>query len=183
MKIKVLLLALFTAGLGVSMALAAAPAAVGETGTTTVAATTTAATTTSEEKGEGKHHAKHKGKSEAKASACKPRRKIELKGVYVAAGAGGFAMTVTGGNKPAKPWKGKQATILVDDKSKFNGKKHSLAELVAGDRVHVQGYACKSDLAAGTVLARKVKSKGPKKDEAGETTTAASTAAVTTTAP
>ena len=49
-------------------------------------------------------------------------------------------MKVTGGNKPAKAWKDKQATVLVDDKTRFNGKKRKLADLVAGDRVNVQGF-------------------------------------------
>ena len=180
MKLKSLLLALFTAGFAVSIAVAASPAAV-EKGkpTVSVAATgtdTTGATTTSESK-KGKGHAKKA------AVACKPAAKILLKGEFVAAAANGFAMTVSGGNKPAKAWKGKQATVLVDDKSKFKGKKRSLAELAAGDRLNVQGYACKADVAAGTVLARMVMSKGPKgadDDEAGTTTGATTTTATTT---
>ena len=169
MKLKALLLALFTAGFAVSIAVAASPAATNE-GTPTVA-TVTDGTTTSE--------AKH-GKSEAKkAEKCKPSKKIVVTGEFVAAGAGGFAMKVNGGNKPAKAWKGKQATVLVDDKTRFNGKKHKLADLVAGDRVNVQGYACKADVAAGTLLARKVTTKAPKgakeEHEDESTTTAATT--------
>ena len=68
-------------------------------------------------------------------------------------------MKITGGNKAAKAWKDKQATVLVDDKTRFNGKKRKLADLVAGDRCNVQGYACKADVAAGSLLARKVTSK------------------------
>ena len=184
MKLKALLLALFTAGFAVSVAVAASPGPVTE-GTPTVA-TATDGTTTSEAK-HGKGHAK-------KAEKCKPSKKIVVTGEFVAAGAGGFAITVKGGNKPAKPWKDKQATVLVDDKTKFNGKKHKLADLVAGDRVNVQGYACKADVAAGSLLARKVTSKGPKvaKEEADEesttteqtkTTETVTTNAVTTTAP
>jgi hypothetical protein len=188
MKLKALLLALFTAGFAVSVAVAASPGPVTD-GTPTVA-TATDGTTTSEVK-HGKGHAK-------KAEKCKPSKKIVVTGEFVAAGAGGFAMTVKGGNKPAKPWKDKQATVLVDDKTKFNGKKHELADLVAGDRVNVQGYACKADVAAGSLLARKVTSKGPKvaKEEAKEeddeesttteaakTTETVTTNAVTTTAP
>lgn len=187
MKLKALLLALFTAGFAVSIAVAASPAAVADEAQPVVAATTgdgtTAGTTTSESK-QGKGHAK-------KADRCKPAKKIVVTGEFVAAGAGGFAMTVTGGNKAAKAWKGKQATVLVDDKTKFNGKKRKLVDLAAGDRVNVQGYACKADVAAGSLLARKVTSKAPKgakdKDDDESTTTATTTAttttAVTTTTP
>ena len=179
MKLKVLLLALFTAGFAVSIAVAASPAAISE-GDPTVA-TATDGTTTSEAK-HGKSEAK-KADHAKKAEKCKPSRKVVVTGEFVAAGAGGFALKVNGGNKPAKAWKGKQATVLVDDKTKFNGKKHKLADLVAGDRVNVQGYACKADVAAGTLLARKVTTKAPKgaKEEDGdeETTTAATTAVTT----
>lgn len=188
MKLKALLLALFTAGFAVSIAVAASPAAV-EKGKPTVS-TSTDGTSTSTSKGKGKGLAK-------RAAACKPARKIVLTGEFVSAGAGGFAMKVTGGNKPAKAWKGKQATVLVDDKSRFKGKKRKLADLAAGDRLNVQGYACKADVAAGSVLARKVTSKAPKgADDGGSTTgttttgtttdattTDATTTAVTTTAP
>ena len=69
--------------------------------------------------------------------------------------------------------------MLVDEKTKFNGKK-KLADLVAGDRLNVQGYACKADVAAGTLLARKVRSKAPKVAE--ESTTTEPTETVTTNA-
>jgi hypothetical protein len=168
MKLKALLLALFTAGFAVSIAVAASPAATNE-GAPTVA-TVTDGTTTSE--------AKH-GKGQAKqAEKCKPSKKVVVTGEFVAAGAGGFALKVSGGNKPAKAWKGKQATVLVDDKTRFNGKKHKLADLAAGDRVNVQGYACKADVAAGTLLARKVTTKAPKgakEDDDESTTTEATT--------
>lgn len=169
MKLKALLLALFTAGFAVSIAVAASPAASNE-GTPTVA-TVTDGTTTSEAK-HGKGHAK-------KAERCRPSKKVVVTGEFVAAGAGGFALKVSGGNKPAKAWKGKQATVLVDDKTRFNGKKHKLADLAAGDRVNVQGFACKADVAAGTLLARKVTTKAPKgakeEDDDESTTTAATT--------
>jgi hypothetical protein len=171
MKLKALLLALFTAGFAVSIAVAASPAAV-EKGKPTVS-TGTDGTSTSASKGKGKGLAK-------RAAACRPAKKIVLTGEFVAAGAGGFAMTVTGGNKPAKAWKGKQATVLVDDKSRFNGKKRKLADLAAGDRLNVQGYACKADVAAGSVLARKVTSKAPKGADDGGSTTGTTTTGTTT---
>lgn len=180
MKLKALLLALFTAGFAVSIAVAASPAKL-EQGKPSVP-TATDGTTTSAPKGKG--HVK-------KAAACKPAKKIVATGEFVAAGDGGFAMKVTGGNKAAKAWKDKQATVLVDDKTRFNGKKRKLAELAAGDRLNVQGYSCKADVVAGSLLARKVTSKAPKdaEEEADEestttaTTDAGTTTAVTTTAP
>jgi hypothetical protein len=175
MKLKALLLALFTAGFAVSVAVAASPS---EHGKPVVAAVTDGTTTgTTTEAKHGKSHA-------AKAEKCRPAKKIVVSGEFVSAGAGGFALKVSGGNKPAKAWKDKQATVLVDDKTKFKGKKRKLGDLVAGDRVIVQGYACKADVAAGTLLARKVMTKGPKganDDDETSTTTAATTAATTTT--
>ena len=189
MKLKALLLALFTAGFAVSIGVAASPATA-DKGKPTVATatdgTTTDATTTSQSTSESK-----KGKGHArKAAACKPAKKIVATGEFVAAGAvsgstAGFAMKVTGGNKAAKAWKDKQATVLVDDKTRFNGKKRKLADLAAGDRLNVQGYACKADIAAGSLLARKVTSKGAKgakEEDDDESTTTATTAATTTTA-
>src|SRR5688572_1682966 len=164
MKLKALLLALFTAGFAVSIAVAASPAAVEK----------------------GKPGDPGKTERPAKAAkvekACKPWKKIVVTGEFVSASSTGFAMKVTGGNKPAKAWKGKQATVLVDDKSRFNGAKRKLADLAAGDRLNVQGYACKADAAAGSMLARKVTTKGAKDggDEDETTSTGTTTDATTT---
>ena len=177
MKLKALLLTLFTAGFAVSIAVAASPATIDKSTPTVSTATdgTTTSQSTSEAK-QGKGHAK-------KAAACKPARKIVATGEFVAAGAGGFAMKVTGGNKAAKAWKDKQATVLVDDKTRFNGKKRKLADLAAGDRVNVQGYACKADAVAGSLLARKVTSKAPKVAEEAVEEESTTSTAVTTAAP
>jgi hypothetical protein len=180
MKLKVLLLALFTAGFAVSIAVAASPAAVDHKGKPTVA-TATDGTTTSESK-HGKRHGE-------KAEKCRHGRKIVVTGEFVAAdpdsgSTAAFALKITGGNKAARLWKDKQATVLVDDKTRFNGKKHALADLVAGDRVKVQGHACKADVAAGSLLARKVTTRGPKggrEQDSNQTTTTATTTAATTT--
>ena len=174
MKLKVLLLALFTAGFAVSIAVAASPAAV-EKGKPTVATATDGTTTSAAKANKGQ------AKKADKAAKCKPAKKIVATGEFVAAGAGGFAMKVTGGNKAAKAWKDKQATVLVDDKTRFNGKKRKLADLAAGDRVNVQGYSCKADVAAGSLLARKVTSKAPKGADDEEATTTTSTTDTTTT--
>ena len=85
MKLKALLLALFTAGFAVSIAVAASPATL-EQGKPTVS-TATDGTTTSVAKGKG--HVK-------KAAACKPAKKIVVTGEFVAADGGGFAMKVVG---------------------------------------------------------------------------------------
>lgn len=172
MKSKAILLALFAAGIVASFSLAAATSAA--TGTETSSTSTTTATTTSgTEKGKGSE------KSKAKKPACKPNKKIVLTGEYVSAGADGksFAMKVNGGNAFAKALKGKQVTVSFDEKTKFAGKKRKAADLAAGDRLNVQGLACKADAAALTVLARKVTSKAPK----GADDAAATTAATTTT--
>jgi hypothetical protein len=179
MKLKALLLALFTAGFAVSIAVAASPAAL-EKGkpTTSTSSTDTTGSTSTETTG------KKGGKGTARKPVCKPARKIQLQGTYVAAASGGFAMAITGGNKPAKAWKGKQATVLVDDKTRVHGAKRALADLAAGDRIGVQGYACKADAAAGTVLARKVQVKGSKGEDTptttGTTTTGTTTGTTTT---
>jgi hypothetical protein len=174
MKLKALLLALCTAGFAVSIAVAASPAAVAE-GKPSAGATTTEATSTGTTTGD---HGKAKG--HAKAKACKPARKLLLRGEFVAAGSGGFALAVQKGNHGAKAFAGKQVSVLVDDKTRFHGQKRKLADLAAGDRLVVQGFACKADAAAGSMLARKVgvraaKPDAPKDDEQDETTTSGTT--------
>ncbi len=173
MKLKALLLALFVAGFAVSVALAGSPTK-GHPST----ATATDAAATTDAAGHGKGKGKANGR--AKAPACKPARKLVLHGEYVSGSATGFALKVTGGNRPAKAWRGKQATVLVDAKTRVHGAKKALAALAAGDRLHVQGFACKADAAAGTVLARKVGVKGAKRSDDGSTTTTATTTATTT---
>jgi hypothetical protein len=196
MKLKALLLALCTAGFAVSIAVAASPAAVekGKPGAAATSTGTTSTGTTTEEHGKGKG-----SKGHGKAAACKPNRKLELQGEFVAAGAGGFAMTVKHANKGAKSLAGKQVSVLVDAKTHFHGAKRKLADLVAGDRLMVQAFACKAaEPAAGqtataetpaaptSILARKVGVKGAKaakpedEDKDDETTTGATTTGTTT---
>ncbi|HXH87695.1 MAG TPA: hypothetical protein VNI55_03720 [Gaiellaceae bacterium] len=187
---KALLLTLFTAGLMVSVAVAASPQDKGGPGKGkpekgkpgAVASTTTGTTTGESEPG--------KGKGSDKARACKNARKLQFHGEFVAAGAGGFAMTVKKGNRHARALAGKQVSVLVDAKTRFHGKKRTLAALVAGDRLSVQASACKNDAAANTLLARKVGVKGAKSDakddeddeDDDETTTGSTTTTSTTTA-
>jgi len=180
MKLKALLLALFTAGFAVSIGVAASPAALEKGKPTTGAGTTSTGTTSSGTTSTETSSKQDRGKGSDRKAGCKPARKILLQGTYVAPAAGGFAMAITGGNKPAKAWKGKQATVLVDDHTRVHGAKKSLATLAAGDRLHVQGHACKSDAVAGTVLARKVGVKGPKDGGTTSTTTTGTTTGTTT---
>ena len=167
MKLKAFLLALCTAGLAVSIAVAASPAAAehGKPGGATTTGTSSTETTTGEHGKSGKGH--------AKAAACKPHRKLMLQGEFVAAGSGGFALAVTQGNHGARGLKGKQVSILVDAKTHFHGAKKKLEDLAAGDRLVVQALACRADAPAGqaetaSILARKVGVKGPKADKTHE---------------
>lgn len=159
MKLKVLLVALAAAGLAVSVAIAAPPP--GKSGSST---DTTASTTSESNKGKGK------------GPVCKPGRSLVLKGDFVSAGGAGFALLVKSGNGAAKPFVGKQLTVAVEAATKFT--KAKLADLKAGDKVMVQGYACKADAAALSAVARRVTAKGPKAADDGEgsTTTGTTTA-------
>ncbi len=167
MKLKAVMLALFALGIAAALAVSA-PASPGKGKPTTAASTgaTTGTTTTTGSKGNGK--------SADKAAACKPNKAIVLKGTYVAAGTGGFAMAVTSGNHAAKGFVGKQATVLVNDKTRVTRRgKASAADLKAGDKLVVQGRACKADAATGAVLAQRVTAKPAKADDgekAGTTT-------------
>src|SRR5881394_2311166 len=106
MKAKTLLVALFVAGLVVSVAVAAP-------------------SPTNHGKGKAKGH----GKKD-----CWPLRAVVLRGDFVGPGAGGFAMEVKGGNRAGKSLAGKQVTVLVDEQTKI--RKHgkaTIADLAAGD--------------------------------------------------
>ncbi len=157
MKLKTLLVALAVAGLAASVAIAAPPSDKGKK------PGPSAATTATTESG--------KSKSKAKGPVCKPGRSLVLTGEFVSAGDTGFAMLVKSGNKAAKPFVGKQLTVAVEAKTRFT--KAKLADLKPGDKLKVQGYACKSDAAALTAVARRVTAKGPKAggDDGTDTTT------------
>jgi hypothetical protein len=153
MKLKTLLLAVFVAGLAVSVAVAApAEKGKGNRGSTTAAETTTGGTST----GETGHKGKGKKKGHAKAE-CRSNRAAVLVGDFAAAGADSFALAVKGGNRVGKKLAGKQVTVTVTDGTKFRRSgKAALADLRAGDLVLVQGRACKLDSQALTLVAKKV---------------------------
>src|SRR5262245_40890417 len=113
MKAKTLLVALFVAGLTVSVAFAApGPSNHGKGDATTTTSTSAGTTTGDEEHGTGK--AAGHGKKD-----CWPRRAVVLRGDFVGPGAGGFALQVKGGNKFGRSLAGKQVTVLVDEKTKI----------------------------------------------------------------
>lgn len=184
MKLKALVLALFVAGVGASFALADD----GGTGSTT---TTTSTSTSgghgkSAEHGKAAEHSKSEehGKKDAKAAAACHQVSLVLKGTFVSAAADSFVMNVTKGNHHASALAGKPATIGVDSKTKVKRHGHAtLADLKAGDRLHVKVRGCKgADLAAAKLVASKVDAHpagdaadDEDKDEQKTTTTATTT--------
>jgi hypothetical protein len=167
MKLKTILVAVFVAGLAVSVAVAA-PAEKGKGRNGTTAATTggdTGTTTT----GETGHKGKGKRKGHGRKAECKPNRAAVLVGDFAAAGDASFAMTVKGGNRVGKKLAGKQVTVSVGEGTKIRRSgKATLADLKAGDLLLVQGRACKLDAVALTLVAKKVVVLSPSDDEDDE---------------
>lgn len=164
MKLKTLLVALAVAALVASVAVAAPPTDKGKPGPSV-------ATTATTESG--------KDKAKAKGPVCKPGRSLVLKGEFVSVGDTGFAMLVKSGNAAAKPFVGKQLTVAVEASTRFT--KAKLADLKPGDKLQVQGYACKSDAAALTAVARRVTAKAPKAGGGDDTATTTTGTPTTTT--
>jgi hypothetical protein len=119
MKIKLLVAGLAVAALAASSAVAAPPEGKGKPRT-----------------GEG----------------CKPKVAVVLKGTLASASATSLSMNVTGANRWGRAWKTTgTASAALNDKTKVRGGGMKsiadlLAELKAGDRVHVQARVCKDDL-------------------------------------
>jgi len=119
MKVKLFLASLAIAGLAVSSAVAAPPEGKGKPRT-----------------GEG----------------CKPKIAVVLKGTLVSASTSLLSMNVTGANRWGRAYKtAGTASVKLDTKTKVRGGgMKTLADLVAdlkaGDRVHVQARVCKDDL-------------------------------------
>jgi hypothetical protein len=173
MRITALLLALLTAGLVVSAAVAA-PADRGKGRTDT--GTTTAAP-------------ERHGKAKRGDAPCRPRRAVVLRGTFAGPGAGGFAMAVTGGNRLGRKLAGKQITVLVGERTRIRRYgRAELGDLQAGDRLHVRGRACSLDTQAMTLVAKRVVAHSPSgpdrrdgKDEGeGGTSTSEATATFST---
>ena len=91
-------------------------------------------------------------------------------------------MAVTSGNHAAEGFVGKQATVLVNEKTRVTRRgKATAADLKAGDRLVVQGRACKADAATGAVLAQRVNAKPAKAEDGEKTGTTTGTNSSTTT--
>jgi hypothetical protein len=129
MKLKALLLTMLAAGVAASLAVASPPADKGREGQTGATPTT---------KTEREPKRDREGKRDRVVM-------LMLKGAFVSASDDSFAMLVKHSNKHARALRGKQLTVLVDDKTKFRRQgKAELADLVAGDRLLVLVRARKS---------------------------------------
>ena len=182
MKLKALLVAVFVAGLAVSVAVAApAEKGKGRNGTTAAETSTTGGDTGTTTTGETGHKGKKKGHGKRE---CRPNRAAVLVGDFAGAGDASFAMAVKGGNRVGKKLAGKQVTVSVGDGTKFRRSgKAKLADLKAGDLLLVQGRACKLDAVALTLVAKKVVVLSPSDDEDDEDTDEGTTSTSTTTEP
>ncbi|HUP32727.1 MAG TPA: hypothetical protein VM184_06800 [Gaiellaceae bacterium] len=200
MKLKTLLLALFTAGLAASFAVAGQPPAPRE-GKMPAAAQEKA----SAAKDKGKERAKAAKAKAAKAKAarlgakeeanvldgCRPRVAFILQGEFVSSSAGAegttlVAMLVKRGNAHAKRYAGKQVTVTVGDRTRVIRRGPAEAsDLAAGDRLLVHVRGCKSADETMELYAKHVVAKPAAKDEdeddEDETTTSTTTATDTTT--
>ena len=179
MKLKALLVAVFVAGLAVSMAVAApAEHGKGKNGTTAAETSSTGGDATTGETG----HGKGKKKGPAKWTDCHPKRAAVLVGDFAGAGTDSFALSVKGGNRVGKKLDGKQVTVNVTDSTTFRRSgKAKLADLATGDLLLVQGRACKLDATALTLVATKVVVLSRSDDEDDEGTTTSSTTETTPT--
>lgn len=143
MKIKVVVLSLFVAGLGASYALADNGKPKHGSSEATSTSTSTTQTTTRE-------HGKGKPQNPG---VCKPVVSFVLNGTFVAAGADGssFSMAVTHANRFGKTL-GATPTVTTDAKTRIRrlGKPATLADLQAGDRLNVQLRGCKNAPAGTT---------------------------------
>ena len=118
MKVRLFLVSLAVAGLAVSSAVAAPPEGKGKPRT-----------------GEG----------------CKPKVAVVLKGTLASASTTSLSMNVTGGNRWGRAYKNAAASVALDSNTKVRGGgMKTVADLVAnlkaGDRVHVQARVCKDEL-------------------------------------
>jgi hypothetical protein len=100
---------------------------------------------------------------------CKAPRAAVLTGTFVAAGEASFTMDVARTNAHPRSLAGKKGLeVKLDASTKLvrRGASARLDQLVAGDRLNVQGRLCKgTDAAAASLLARRVVAR-PKAAEA-----------------
>jgi hypothetical protein len=91
-----------------------------------------------------------KGKPATTGEGCKPKVTVVLKGTLTSASATSLSMNVTRGNRWGRVYvEAGTATVTVDEDTKVRrkGNKTLASQLVTGDRVLIQGRACKADLA------------------------------------
>lgn len=133
MRLKALLIAAAAALLAVSVAVAAPPPGKGKPATTPPT-------------GKGKPVGKGKPTT---GPGCKPQVTVVLKGAVTGVSGTTLTMSVTHGNRWARPWvTAGTATVTVDPlltKVRRNGHK-ALTDLTSTDRLLVQARACKADL-------------------------------------
>jgi hypothetical protein len=155
MKVKLLAaIAVFVVGLGVSLAVYS-PASSGSGMATT-----------------------NKGKKPPKVGQnCRPKVSLILRGPLDTVGSDSFKMDVTGTNTAARSFKGKNVTVLVNDKTKILrlGKRVKLDKLVQGDRLSVQARACKAESGKTVPLAVRVTAVAAKTKPPTTTTTETTT--------
>ncbi len=169
---------MLAAGIATSIALASPPSdrgREGQTGVTPTTKTTTERGPKSQREGDRRREAR-------------PVVMLVLRGEFVSASADSFAMVVKHSNKHARALRGKQVSVKVDGRTKFRRQgKAALADLVAGDRLHVLVRARKNadagtlELLARLVQARPAKAERDGADETGTTSTTSNTNTGTTT--
>ena len=136
MRLRLIVVGLGVAALGVSSAVAAPPPGKGKPETTGKPAAVGKPATT--------------GKPAATGALCRPKVTVVLKGTLTSSGATSLGMKVEHGNRWARAYTTLgTATLAVDDATKVrrNGDK-LVSALAVGDRLLVQARACKADLTA-----------------------------------
>ncbi len=92
---------------------------------------------------------------------CKPNVSLILRGELVQVADPNLTVAVKQTNKHARSFKGKQATVQTDAKTRILrlGERVSLADLVAGDSLNIRARACKRGELPATPLAVRVVAK------------------------
>ena len=172
MKLNALLVAMLAAGIATSLAVASPPADRGREGRT--GTDMTATTKTKPERGPKRDR---EGKRDRIVT-------FMLKGRFVSASGNSFAMLVKHANRHGRSLRGKQLTLLVDDKTKFRRQGPAeLGDLAGGDRLLVLVRARKTEGAnALELLARFVHAKPAKREREGERKPGTTTTGTTTSA-
>jgi hypothetical protein len=169
-----LIVTAFVAGLAVSFAVASPGNGNGQGKGKKPSASTGTQTTTTTTRGK---------KPPKSGPSCRPNVSLILRGTLVSAGGQSLAMDVTQTNAHARVYRGTQVNVEVSDKTKIQrlGKRVTLADLIAGDRLNVQARACKAEAGVGTALAVRIVALPAKKAPPTTTTTETTTTETITT--